>query len=676
MDDLTGEFVAETRETLEQLSGQLVTWEANPSESDRLDAIFRFVHTVKGSCGFLDLPRIAALAHAAETVLGTMRSGERKPSRSLVSALLAIIDRIARLVDALDGGMDFEGNPDDATLVAALHGQLSATPIEPARDIDLIAAPSRTVRVAIDRLEELMSQVSDLVLARNELARRLRDAGSDGATDIAFERMSGAIGDVRETVARTRMQPIERLFAMLPRLVRDTAAQLGKRAELVIEGADVEIDREMVEAIRDPLIHIIRNALDHGLEAPADRRAAGKPELGTIRVTAEQSGNQVSIRIADDGRGIDLHRLIAKAVTADVLDPGKAASLSAEAALDLIFAPGLSTADDVTSVSGRGVGMDIVRANIERLGGSIALENHPGMGLTITLRAPLTLSIINALLVEAGGHAFAIPRSVVEEIVPVTSPALRFEAIGGAHVAVLRGQMLSVVGLEVVLGLGRDAPNQLIFLEAAGGLRFALGVDRVCDTEELVVRPIAPQLAAIGLYAGHALPDGGTPVLLLDPVALARRAGIDGAGARAMPVRTEVAATAAAETVMMFDGLDGVRRGIRSRVIERIVDISADDIVRSSGESFVRIDAVLVRAIIEGPVPDDGQLVGLRLLLRDREPVVYLVANVLDLAVLNGIVSVDDRNVEGLAMIDAVPVEILHWPRDVGKASHQEKAAA
>jgi two-component system, chemotaxis family, sensor kinase CheA len=676
MDDLTGEFVAETRETLEHLGGQLVSWEADPADSERLDAIFRFVHTVKGSCGFLDLPRIAALAHAAETVLGAMRDGKRKPSRSLVTSLLAIIDRIAQLVDALESGIAFDGGLPDRILIAALDVELPSVPVDGPRIIETMAAPSRTVRIAIERLEELMSQVSDLVLARNELARRLRDTAHDEATDVAFERVSIAIGDVRETVARTRMQPIDRLFAMLPRLVRDTATQLGKPTDLIIEGADVEIDREMVEAIRDPLTHIIRNALDHGIESPDDRRAAGKRDTGTIRVTAEQSGNQVSIIISDDGRGIDLHRLIAKAVDAKVIDPNKAAGLTAAAALDLIFAPGLSTADSVTSVSGRGVGMDIVRANIERLGGSIVLANNPGQGLTITLRAPLTLSIINALIVEAGGQVFALPRAAIEEIVPVSSAALRFEAIGGAHVAVLRGQMLSVVGLETVLGLGNELAKQLVFVGAPGGVRFALGVDRVSDAEELVVRPIAPQLAAIGLFAGHALPDSGTPILLLDPAAIAKRAGIDGAAMRTGAVRIDAEVTGSNENIVLFEGLDGVLRGIRSLMVERIEDLSIADVVRSGETCFAVMDGVLVPAVIDGQMPAEGQIVGLCLNSGDGHSVIYPVSNVLDIAALSTLVPVADGIVEGLAMIDGAAIEILTWPRIACSPSGQVRVAA
>ena len=328
MDELTGEFVTETRETLEHIGEALLHWEANPGDAARLDEIFRFVHTVKGSCGFLDLPRIGALAHAAETALGAVRDRARSPDPHLVGALLAIIDRISVLSDALETKAETPDPLSDAALIAGIDGrnlsEIDAAPVA--------IKQARNVRVAVDVLETAMTQVSDLVLARNELARCMREQDVDISIAAAFERVSSAIGDVRETIARTRMQPIERLFALLPRLVRDTANAVGKSVQLRIEGSDVEIDREMIEAIRDPLTHIVRNAIDHGIEAATDRERAGKASAGTLTVTARQSGNQVSITVSDDGRGIDVARLVQKAVANELITPAKAAALTPDAA--------------------------------------------------------------------------------------------------------------------------------------------------------------------------------------------------------------------------------------------------------------------------------------------------------------------------------------------------------
>jgi len=292
MDDLLQEFIAETRETLEALSGEIVAWESNPDDKGRLDAIFRFVHTVKGSCGFLDLPRLARLSHAAEDVLAQVRSGERLPDRALVNAVLAVVDRIGEIVEAIDAGESLADSGEDLLIAALAEGSEEiAQPTGPL----VPRAPARSVRLNVELLDRMMSGMSDMVLARNELARRLRQSDLDPTVEAALERLSLTVGEMRDTVTRTRMQKIDALFSALPRMVRDTAAGLGKSVSLHIEGSDVELDREMIEVMRDPLVHIVRNAIDHGIEAPADRRQAGKRENGRLNISARQSGNQIIV---------------------------------------------------------------------------------------------------------------------------------------------------------------------------------------------------------------------------------------------------------------------------------------------------------------------------------------------------------------------------------------------
>ena len=657
VDELTGEFVTETRETLEHIGEALLHWEANPGDAARLDEIFRFVHTVKGSCGFLDLPRIGALAHAAETALGAVRDGARSPDPHLVGALLAIIDRISVLSDALETKAETPDPLSDAALIAGIDGrnlsEIDAAPVA--------IKQARNVRVAVDVLETAMTQVSDLVLARNELARCLREQDVDISIAAAFERVSSAIGDVRETIARTRMQPIERLFALLPRLVRDTANALGKSVQLRIEGSDVEIDREMIEAIRDPLTHIVRNAIDHGIEAATDRERAGKASAGTLTVTARQSGNQVSITVSDDGRGIDVARLVQKAVANELITPAKAAALTPDAALNLIFAAGLSTADNVTEISGRGVGMDVVRANVERLGGAISIENRPGRGLAITLRAPLTLSIMNALLVEAGNQLFALPRAAIHEIVSVKSPTVRVEAVGGGYVAVVRGRMLSVVSLALMLGLRDDPLSHLVIVDPPGNNRFAMGVAHVRDHEELVVRPTAPHVAALGTYAGQSLPDNGVPILVIDSAGIAARAGID--DERRQSATTEIATFITDQkSLLLFDGLDGERRAFRAADIIHIDDVDAQDFVSHGASSFVVLAGDLLPVIVDGVLPQSGR-VALLQLDDDGAAVGYPVAAVHDLAPLPEVTPINDPLVESFVMIDGRAVALLAWPR-------------
>ncbi len=590
MDELRAEFVAETRETLDRIGEALVGWEAHPGEPARIDEIFRFVHTVKGSCGFLDLPRIAFLADAAETVLAAVRAGERTVDATLVGAMLALIDRIALLADALDDGRTVPPEDSDGALVAALN----ATGPAPAAVAEVAALPARSVRVAVPLLETMLDQVSELVLVRNELAR-------SGATGIdGFARLTTLVGSLRESVTRTRMQPIERLFAALPRLVRDTAHDVGKTVELSISGEDVEVDREMVEAIRDPLVHIVRNAIDHGIEDAATRAELGKPAAGKLSIAAYQSGNQVSIEVGDDGGGIDTQRLVARAVSSG---NAGAARLSLKDATNLVFQPGLSTAAEVTNISGRGVGMDVVRANVERLGGAVTLVNRPGEGLTVRLCAPLTLSIVIALMVEAGGHRFAIPRSAIVEVVAL-GKAARIEPLGSGLLAIVRNEPLPFRLLGAVMGGEGTAPMLLAIVATVGGVKFALGIDAFGEQEELVVRPMAPALGSAGVYAGQSLGDVGLPIAVLDIAGIARRCGIE-----QRRLIEAVAPIAVVEPVQVLRAaaFDGSIVAVRAALVERVVMTARADWVQAGDRWHASIAGEMLAAVMIGE-PGDGRV--------------------------------------------------------------------
>ncbi len=589
MDDLLQEFIAETRETLEAIAGEIVAWEAAPGDSARLDAIFRFVHTVKGSCGFLDLPRLARLSHAAEDVLAAVRDGKRTPDTALVNAVLGIVDRIGAIVEAIDAGASLD-NSDEDFLIAALAPD--AQPRAQAPTAPQNRAASRSVRLNVDLLDHMMSGMSEMVLARNELARRLRDSDVDPEVEAALERLSLTVADMRDTVTRTRMQKVDALFSALPRMVRDTSAELAKSVDLVIEGADVELDREMIELMRDPLGHIIRNAIDHGIEAPAERRAAGKPMTGRLIVSARQSGNQILIEIADDGKGIDVARIVAKAAEKRLYGVAELAVMSESAKLDLIFAPGLSSRDTVTTTSGRGVGMDVVRANIEQIGGRVVLTNDPGRGLRIVIHVPLTLSILSTIIVGVGTQRFALPRQAIEEIVMVRGDAVRIDTIGDAATVTVRGRRMPLVSLGQLFDLTKDVPPTLVIVSTREG-DYALGVDTVLDTEELVVKPASPAVMATGVYAGKTLPDNGLPMLLLDASGIAAVAGLSFA-----PVTT--AAAAAVEEVvpgvpaLLFDDLDGQRRAIALAVIDRVEPVPTDAIRWSGGAMRLSIGDTII----------------------------------------------------------------------------------
>ena len=678
MDDLIQDFIAETRETLDALSSELVLWEQNPHDEERLASIFRFVHTVKGSCGFLNLPRFERLSHAAEDVLSQVRDGKREASAPLVDAVLAIIDRIGELIVVMDSG---EALPDtgDADLISALHADAqphipAAAQLQmPANDDPASRRQMviRSIRVPLDLIDHLMNGVSDMVLARNEVARCLRDDHSGPVLESAFDRLSACIADMRDAIGQTRMQRIERIFSPLPRLVRDLCADLGKQVDLRTSGNDVELDREMIEMIRDPLTHIIRNSIDHGIESPAARSLAGKPSAGRLSISARQSGNQILIEIADDGRGIDVDKLVARALAAKVRSASEIHSLSERARLELIFSPGLSTADQVTAISGRGVGMDVVRSNVERIGGSIDLENHPGKGLRVVMRVPLTLTIIPCLTVRAGGQEFAMPRSAIREILFDNNDQVRIQQVGGADLAYIRGECLPYVALESILGLDRaerpaTSRRTIITVNASSDLRYALAVEGVIDHEELVVRPGAPVIMADGLYAGTTLPDNGRPMLLLDPLGLANRARLhDFAGTdRARMGEPDAVAEPDGGSALLFREIDRTHRLVTLAVVERVEDVCTDRLAMAGGQMRLSIDGESRPVFGLAGVPADGH-VKLLHLSDGNMHVHYAVDDIIDIVRLPAHIEpvIDPGLVGGIALLDNRQIEVIdaHW---------------
>src|SRR5947199_1685572 len=684
MDDLIADFVAECREMLEALGGEIVAWEAEPDDRARLDSIFRFVHTVKGNCGFFEFPRLEALSHAAEDALADVRAGRRHPDGPLVSAVLAIIDRIGEMVAAIEAGEDMPAG-DDSALIAALapgaEGPATSAIANLAEASGKASAAPRTIRLSVELLDRVMSTVSDMVLARNELARRLRESTSDVPVDGAFERLSSIIAEMRDAITRTRMQRIENLFIGLPRMVRDLSAELGKQVLVDIDGGDVELDREMIEMIRDPLTHIIRNAVDHGIEKPAERLKAGKREIGVLAVSARQSGNQILIDIQDDGRGIDGKKLGEKAISSGVVTKDEAAQLSPRDQLALIFEAGLSTAKEVTAISGRGVGMDVVRSNVERIGGVVEVDSRLGEGTRMTLRVPLTLTIIPALSVSIGAQHFAIPRSAIDEIVRANGESVALEHLGGAGVATIRGRRVPEVSLAEILGLesGIDEKDRtLIVLHPAGGDVYALSVDRIHDHEELVVKPAAPAVMATGIYAGTTLADDGSPILLFDPAGLAQVGGIKlETQERAARIAEGPAAVISKATpVLLFRGLDGGRRALRLAVVDRIEEVPASAVRESAGQLRVQLgEAIVPLAGASASDVADGK-VRLFRLNDGLHEIGYAFAEVIDFATIDHDIIHSERpgEVSGVSLVNNEPAELVdaHWLF----ANHQAAAAA
>lgn len=656
MEELLGEFIAETLETLQNLSGEVVAWENDPSDRDRLDSLFRFFHTVKGSCGFLDLPRFEKLSHAAEDVLAAIRDGKRAADPETVTAVLAVMDRIGEMAHALADGNALPHEAEDDALVAAL--MLALSPTAAARAPRKLASPAsdsppapeldrqqparrdnthRTVRVSLSLIDQLMNGVSDMVLARNELARKLRDSALDAELEGSFERLSTCVADMRDIVSKTRMQRVDRLFAAVPRVVRDLSLELGKKVELTIEGGDVEMDREMIEMVVDPLTHIVRNALDHGLESPAERIAAGKDETGRIRIAARQSGNQIVIQVLDNGRGIDPDILVEKAVRLGLLAERQAAAMTEEERLDLIFLPGLTTAPQVSAISGRGVGMDVVRNNVERIGGVVTIETTLGRGTHVQMRVPMTLTIISGLILHCGSEMFAMPRGNVIELLHDNSAMVEIDCAGGARIATIRGTRHALVDLRDLLGqppAPADGPKRtLMLIRASTGMPYALAVDAVENHEELVIRPASPPVMAAGIFAGMTLPDNGRPMLLLDAAGIAAVAQLppvlEQETLHASPARATAEAAEPTIQALQFVEVGGQHRLIALDIIERIEDIPAEDFGSTEGERFVRLNGRLI-PVANAARPEAALFKTLHLRAGDGE-FCYVVDDVVDI---------------------------------------------
>ena len=688
MDDLLAAFIAETREMLEASGGEIVAWEADPADRARIDTIFRFVHTVKGNCGFFDFPRLASLSHAAEDALADCRAARRDPDHALVSAVLAIIDRIAHMVDAIEAGEEFPEGGDEALISAvsdAADGSADDIADEPnpllrapaSALIDRSGDPAgpaarradiaqRTIRLPVELLDRVMSGVSDMVLARNDLAHRLRQAGNQPTIDGPFERLTSILSDVRDAITRMRMQRIDTLFGVLPRLVRDLSAELGKQVMVDIHGGDVELDREMIETIRDPLTHLIRNAIDHGIEPPTARLAGGKREIGLLAIAARQAGNTIAIVISDDGGGLDEERIATKALATGLITHAERSAMSRDKLLNLIFEPGFSTADTVSNVSGRGVGLDVVRQNLERVGGSIKVASVPGQGTQFTLQIPLTLSIIAGLTVEVGPQRFAIPQSYVEEIVQASAEALDFTRMGEAALVTFRGNRIPCLLLADVLGLtSGDGRHELtlVLLRLVSGDLFALVVDRIHSHGDLVVKPLAPAVMKSGLYAGSTLLDDGQPVLLLDVTNIAARHDLvsDGRARVLQPVEDDDAAAQNAARAMLFTDFAGRRSALRLELVQRIETAPMAAINRSAARPRVVIDGMILPLVGMPDAPLKGEKLRLLRLSDGACELLHAVREVEDaIELTSALVPVpEDPLVEAITLVEGKPVALL-----------------
>ncbi|ESQ77870.1 chemotaxis protein CheA [Asticcacaulis sp. YBE204] len=688
MDDLIAEFLTETAESLEVVDSELVKFEANPNERKTLDNIFRLVHTVKGTCGFLGLGRLEAVAHAGETLLGRFRDGKLEVNADAVTLVLHSIDRIKMILAGLETtGLEPDG--DDHDLISQLEamaegrevaidtvqavsvpdrpiasdvaeaalvevkaevartlrpGEVSEEELEaaflaaeapdwmsepdptPAPVIEApkpapVAAPivetvatdlstslsalsaiaggedgtgiatTQSIRVSVDVLEGLMTLVSEMVLTRNQLLQISRNR-EDSAFATPLQRLSTLTGELQDSVMKTRMQPIGAAWKKLPRLVRDLSHELGKKIDLVMEGEGTELDRQVLELIRDPLTHMVRNSADHGLEPTQERIDLGKPANGTVKLSAFHEGGYIVIRISDNGRGLNTARIREKIVEKALATRAEIDGMNDQQVHRFIFAPGFSTAAKVTNLSGRGVGMDVVRTNIEQIGGQIDLNSVQGQGTTFTIKIPLTLAIVSALIVGAGGQKFAVPQTAVMELVRTGANAEhKIEKIEQSLVLRLRNKLLPLVQLGPTLQLEaatQEDPTFVMVIQV-GERRYGLVVNDVLDTEEIVVKPLASILRDVDVFSGATILGDGSVVLILDPNAMSERAGnmLEEKAAEESE-ETHVDAQGQRVAMLLFKAGGGTPKAVELEHITRLEHIESSQIEIMEGRAALQ----------------------------------------------------------------------------------------
>ena len=677
MDDLLSEFLTETNEGLAVLDVELVKLEQNPNDEDLLSNIFRYMHTIKGTCGFLGLPRLESVAHAGENVLGKIREGDLVVTPAAVSLILECLDSIRSILMVLE---ETESEPagDDSDLIGRLNvfadsGDSGTAPTEiatasaedvfaeakiaaqastqetvaevdesdaaetvaeapteapadspasqlhparPATGAEVTtkesAVANQSIRVNVDLLENLMTMVSEMVLTRNQLLQILRGQ-KDSEFAAPLQRLNQVVSELQEGVMMTRMQPIGNAWAKLPRIVRDLSLELGKKIDLVMKGAETELDRQVLDLIKDPLTHMVRNSADHGLESTEERIAAGKPQVGKITLDAYHEGGHIIIRISDDGAGLPIEIIKQKAIASGLTTEAEAETLSEQQIQKFIFKAGFSTAAEVTAVSGRGVGMDVVRTNIEKIGGTIELNSVEGRGTTFTIKIPLTLAIVSALIVECGGERFAIPQISVLELVRASANSEnKVERINNTPVLRLRNRLLPLVNLRELMKLNPEAvevpaedaaaevvsldekrkrnDDHFIVVSQVGSYTFGIIVDRVFDTEEIVVKPVARILRHIQMFSGNTILGDGSVVMILDPNGIAAATGEVELADEAADAATEQQAARGEETVSMlvFRAVGKAPKAVPLSLVARLEEIELEKVEVSNGQYVVQ----------------------------------------------------------------------------------------
>lgn len=616
IDDDIEAFLVESYENLNQIEGDIIELEKASGNGEALVRIYRSLHTLKGNCGFLPFPNLESLAHAGENLLSCLRDRQLAITPDIISTLLQTVDSIRQILSQIQATKQ-DGDRDYSALIGALT-RLSETkqtpkpsqsPVNtqtPQKDtaasesvgslnnelteISTTTSESAYVRVNVDLLDQMMNLVGEIVLARNQVIG-FSTKFKDNSFAATCQHLSLLTAELQEGVMKTRLQPISSIWQKFPRVTRDLAIASGKEVEVEMEGAETELDKSIIETIKDPLTHLVRNCIDHGIELPDERVACGKPSVGRLFLRAFHESGKVNIEIGDDGRGLNLERLKGRAQQLGLVNAVQAATMSESEAMNLIFLSGFSTAEQVTYLSGRGVGMDIVKSNIEKINGTVEIHSQEGQGTTFKIKIPLTLAIIPALIVSSGGDRYAIPQASLQELV-------RLEALNSIEILYdvpvyrLRGNLVPLVYLNQVLQ--QDSISNLetlsLVIVQVDNYRFGLVVDTIEDIQDIVVKPLGRQLKTLSLFAGATVLGDGTVALIIDVVGLANRTGII---AKQKQLLSENAVNNQEEagdrqTILLFEGPQGARMGIPLAIAFRLEEILASAVEKVANQDVLQ----------------------------------------------------------------------------------------
>lgn len=748
LDDIIKEFLIESYENLDRLDQDLLALEEVPDDRDRLSSVFRAIHTIKGTSGFLAFGKLEHVTHTGESLLVLLRDGKMRLNSSIASGLLAMVDAVRRILSNIEAGVG-EGDEDFSELVAVLErlqltagmeateankssmhsertiqileavthlqnvaDELSPTPepvcaksrknrkprakaksakavvaaetsvaiaeplkvaseiphasestVNPVADLlpdkssldmpsenspvpdnspqdssidssgktpllhegdgsekgQMTSVSDATIRIDVNLLDKLMNLVGELVLARNQILQYSRST-EDASIIAASQRLNLITTELQENVMKTRMQPIQNLWSKLPRVVRDLSVTCKKKVQVKMEGADTELDKTILEAIRDPLTHIVRNSIDHGIESPDVRESRGKSAEGTLLLRAFHEGGQVNIEISDDGGGINLARVKEKAITNGMITSDQAAAMSDRDLMNLILLPGFSTAAAVTNVSGRGVGMDVVKTNVEKIGGTLDIHSVFGQGTTLRIKIPLTLAIVPALMVTCDKERYAIPQNSLVELVRIEGDRVRreIEHIHDSPVYRLRGNLLPLLYLDEQLRLRparsgveltQDSEVNIVVLNAEDR-QFGLVVDQINDTEEIVVKPLGPHLKEISAYAGVTIMGDGTVALILDVLGIAKRARVISASQDRHKSKVNSKEQAGGEpkhTLLLLGLGDNQRMAIPLSLVSRLEELPASSVEWADGRQVVQYGGQIMPLIHLGESLHSGK---------------------------------------------------------------------